>query len=273
MGPQPDAAPIERDLVSIATRIGSLQTYVARPLDHASQPGILLIHEVFGLTPHIEHMADRFASAGYLAAAPNLFTGDAARNAITIADIEAGIAAGYSDDPKRALESLPSEQRDGANAAIAWRATLPGRSAGFVDALTETLHWLQGLLDLRGERVGAIGWCFGGGLLGTLACTGAPLDAAVIYYGAPPNAENVPNVQCPILGHYGSEDPRITDEVPTFEAAMANASKPFTRHIYDAPHAFNNDSRASYRPEAALTAWDRTLAFFDTHLHAANDAR
>ncbi len=107
----------------------------------------------------------------------------------------------------------------------------------------------------------------GGGLSAQLAASDAGLAAAVCFYGMPPGREEAERISCPLLGLYGSEDERITGQVPAFLETMRDLGKPFEQHIYDgAPHAFFNDTRPSYRVAAARDAWARTLAFFAQHV-------
>jgi carboxymethylenebutenolidase len=113
----------------------------------------------------------------------------------------------------------------------------------------------------------SIGFCMGGGLSAQLAASDAGLAAAVCFYGMPPGREEAERISCPLLGLYGSEDERITGQVPAFLETMRDLGKPFEQHIYDgAPHAFFNDTRPSYRVAAARDAWARTLAFFAQHV-------
>ncbi|EQD50511.1 Carboxymethylenebutenolidase, partial [mine drainage metagenome] len=110
-------------------------------------------------------------------------------------------------------------------------------------------------------------FCMGGELSGNLACVEPDLRAAVIFYGPAPDDERLPGIACPLLGLYGADDARVTDAVPGFEQRLAQLGKPFSYFVYkDSPHAFFNDTRPSYRPEAARDAWARTLCFFAEQL-------
>ncbi len=104
---------------------------------------------------------------------------------------------------------------------------------------------------------------------GLVACSEAPPDAAVVFYGAPPPVEKAAAVGCPVLGHYADPDPRITPAIPAFAEAMRAAGKSFQHHVYaGAPHAFFNDTARSYRPTPARAAWARTLSFLLEHLES-----
>jgi carboxymethylenebutenolidase len=114
-----------------------------------------------------------------------------------------------------------------------------------------------------GRAVGSIGFCMGGGLCALLAGEEPELAAAVIFYGSSPTAEQAGSIGCPLRGFYGHDDPRILTGLPAFDVALDAAGVDHELRIYpDTPHAFFNDTRPSYRPEAARDAWGRTLAFF-----------
>lgn len=257
---------IVTDYADVPAASGPLRTFVARPAGSGPWPGLLVIQEVFGLTPHIEDVTRRLAAQGYLAVAPDLYTNDSVRAALTIDDIEGAIAVGQQQDAEAALDALPADRRKAVRSAVEWRKGNMARMGSFVADLAETLTWLRARPDVRSERIGSIGWCMGGGLNGALIARGVDLQAAVIYYGPIPPLDAVANIKCPVLGQYGKEDTAITSRVPEFEAAMQAADKDLTVHLYDAPHAFNNEDRASYRPDAAASAWNRTVEFLARHL-------
>jgi carboxymethylenebutenolidase len=123
-------------------------------------------------------------------------------------------------------------------------------------------HWLASRTFTRADRIASLGFCMGGSLSARLAARGAPLAACVIFYGENPPSEQIQNIRCPVLGLYGGDDHRLTDHVPAFATAMQRAGRSFEYHVYPgAPHAFFNDTRATYRAEAAADAWTRVLAF------------
>ena len=119
-------------------------------------------------------------------------------------------------------------------------------------------------------KVGAMGFCWGGGMVGELAVNAPDLDAGVVYYGRQPRAADVPKIQAPLLLHYAGLDTRINAGIPAFEDALKQANKKYTLHIYEgANHAFNNDtSEARYHKPSAELAWSRTIAFLKEHLKA-----
>ncbi len=119
-------------------------------------------------------------------------------------------------------------------------------------------------------KVGAIGFCFGGGMVNRLAAASPDLDAAVAYYGPQAPTAQVPNIKAPLLLHYAGNDAGINSGIAAYEAALKANNKSYTIHIYpDVQHAFNNDTGAArYNKEAADLAWGRTLAFFRETLGA-----
>jgi len=222
--------------VVYATVDGSEVTgYLARPEGAAEGvPGLIVIHEWWGLNDNVETMARRFADLGYAALAVDLYGGETA------------------DDP------------DGARALMQSVIDEPGPAE---DNLRQAYAYL-------GERLGApsigvVGWCFGGGWSLQSALMLPELDAAVIYYGRlVTDRDQLATLDTPILGLFGAEDQGIpVDQVREFEAALAELGKPHTIEIYDgAGHAFANPSGTRYQPQAAEDAWEKTKAFLAEHL-------
>ena len=196
-------------------------------------PGILVIHENRGLNPHIEDVARRFALENFVAFAPDaLFP-----------------LGGYPGNEDKARELFPKLEQ-------------PKTREDFVAAF--------GFLKARPEstgKVGAVGFCFGGGMANHLATRIPDLAAAVPFYGGQPSAADVPKIKSPLLIHYAENDKRINDGWPAYEAALKEAKVPYEMHMYPgAQHGFNNDTTPRYDPAAAKLAWDRTVAFFKKHL-------
>jgi len=244
---------------------GDLKAYLARPTEGAPWPAIIVIQEVFGLVDHIEDVARRFAAEGYLALAPDLYTHDTVRP--TLEDEDIVVAFPYRGQADK-LAELPPGKRESIGRALEW---LTKRNLStYVPDLIAGVNYLRTRSDVRPAAIGAVGFCMGGGLVGQLVASGADIAAGVIFYGPPPPLDKVGNVRCPVQGHYGGEDPGITNNVPAFEEAMRAAGKDFAAFVYEgAPHAFNNDQRPSFHGEAAKVAWGRTLEFFQEHLKGA----
>ena len=118
-------------------------------------------------------------------------------------------------------------------------------------------------------KVGAVGFCWGGGMVNRIAVLAPDLNAAVAYYGIQPPAAAVPSIRAALLLHYAGLDQRINAGIPAYEVALKANHKPYTLYLYpNVNHAFNNDTSSRYDQAAAALAWSRTIAFFKQHLGA-----
>jgi carboxymethylenebutenolidase len=260
--------PIAADRITYPGPTGEVSAYLARPAGDAPWPAIVVVHEFWGLTEHIEDVARRFAGEGYLALAPDLYCHDAVYPTLKYEDLEGLLRLMNVRDVDAVIADLPAERQEGVRRALAWRDTRDAST--YLPDLLAAVDYLQARPDVRAEAIGAIGYCMGGGFAGRLAAAGADLAAAVIYYGGLPPVEQIPNVRCAVQAHYGTEDPFAKTVVPSLQAAMNEHGKNFTLFMYEgAPHAFFNDTGGSYRSEAAQLAWRRTLGFFEEHLKRA----
>jgi carboxymethylenebutenolidase len=135
--------------------------------------------------------------------------------------------------------------------------------------LKATLAFLQNRSDTI-NKVGCVGFCWGGGMTNQLAVSAPDLGAAVAFYGSAPEVERVPNIQSPLLLHYAGLDERINQQIPAYEAALRTAGKNYVLCMYgNVNHAFHNDTNAArYDANAANLAWERTMAFFKYYLSA-----
>jgi len=265
----------ERD-VSISTAARKIDCYLAFPDSTPTatrHPAVIVIHEIFGPDAHIRDVAQRFARLGYVAAAPDLFTGEL-HDLMTPANI--GLAM------KSFAEAPPDLRRDPGRLA-AFAATQPperrpileafGRVSNpvvqghFAEDLHDVARYLRGLPEVDPARVGSVGFCFGGAMSARLATVDPDLKAAVIFYGQNPPLEAVPGIHARVLGLYGAEDPGITLTVPAFADAMSAAGKKFDHHVYPgAKHAFFNNTRPNFHPESATDAWERVVRFYERNL-------
>jgi len=210
--------------------------FLARPKIDAVYPAVIVIHEIWGLVDHIKDVASRLASEGYVALAVDLFEGK------MITSIEEG----------RSLREKLTQERTSADL-----------NGGF--------NFLRTLKYVNQNSIGSIGFCMGGGLSLLLACHNEELAAAVVFYGRNPSPiDLVKNIRCPILGNYAGADRAITEsDISLLTEAFTRYGKVFDIKIYpNAPHAFFNNTREAYRPEAARDAWERTLQFFSKYLNA-----
>ncbi len=260
-------------LVSEELVLAGTPSYAARPANaRGALPAVVVIQEVWGVDDHIEDLADRFATAGYLAVAPDLYAQDGTRPAALAAErinalkafLDEAPPAVWRDTAARdaALAELEPERRD----ALSETMALVLRPDRPVNAWTRTLLGVARALrkDERCTgRVASTGYCLGGNLSARLAGADPGLCAAAIYYGPSPDPEIMKDLACPLIGFYGEQDERITSGVPAFEQALRAAGHDVEVHIYpDTGHAFFNDTRPSYRLDAARDAWARTLALF-----------
>ncbi len=223
---------------SISTSVGTLDIYVTRPLGDVALPGVLYIHDRQGLTAHNRDVPRRLAKQGYVVVAPDLLT-----------------SAG-------GVRLFPTEaERVGALRSI-------GREV-MVTQLHEAFNEMASMEGVDPDRLGCIGFCFGGGGLAWQVATDEPsLRAAVVVYGRTPSLELVPKINAAVLGIYGELDPELTTMGEVIAPVMESQGKTFEREVYaGAMHAFYNDTYADrYHPEAAVRAWERVTEFLDRYL-------
>ncbi|MGN6718282.1 MAG: dienelactone hydrolase family protein [Candidatus Binatia bacterium] len=217
----------------------AISAYITRPKGNEAHPAVLVIHEWDGIKEQIRDVARRLARAGYVALAPDLLSRYGGTSSFPTS--EEAIAAGRKLDDDMITKDL-----------------------------TGGVKYLKGQNFVRANRVGVIGFCWGGGKALLFTTRSKDLAASVIYYGSnPSNLEDVKNISAPVLGQYGGADERITSAVPKLDDAMKKYGKSFEYKVYPgAPHAFNSDGSPSYREEAAKEAWGRTLEFFKIHLQS-----
>jgi carboxymethylenebutenolidase len=215
---------------------GSIKGYLVRPATESKLPTVLVIHENRGLNPYIEDVARRLAVANYIAFAPDALTS----------------LGGYPGDDEKGLALFGQLDR--------------GKMA--LDFLAAA-NWLKSRPDSTG-KLGAVGFCFGGGIVNQLAVRMGPdLTAGVPFYGAQPSPADAAQIKAPINAQYGELDSRITDGWPAFDAALTEAHVPHEGHIYkSANHGFHNDTTPRYDEAAAKEAWQHTLEWFDKYLKA-----
>lgn len=237
-------------------------------------PAVLLIQEIWGVDAHIRSVADRLAESGYAVLAPDLFFRDGAKPSELqehrVEEVKRFLDmvphTVWHDVTARSeeLAKLPEPQRQAVSESLESVLSAPKKLDAFLEILQAGVRYLRGGIasSSNPRPVVSMGFCLGGALSARLALQDVGLKGAIVFYGNLPSPEQVPDFRCPVQGHFGGLDPRITDQVPAFAEAMEQHSKPFEYYIYkDAPHAFFNDTRASYRSEAAAQAWQRTLAF------------
>jgi carboxymethylenebutenolidase len=216
---------------------GTMRGYFARPANASGKlPGVLVIHENRGLNPYIEDVARRLAAINFVAFAPDALTP----------------AGGYPGDEDKARElfaKLDAAKR------------------------TEDLVTAAGFLKSRPEctgKIGAVGFCFGGGIANLLAVRIPDLGAAVPFYGSQPSAADTAKIKAPLMIHYAALDDRINAGWPAYEAALKANKVKYEMYMYpNTNHGFHNDTTPRYDEAAAKLAWQRTVDFFNKNLRSS----
>ena len=232
----PDDPAIETSVAEYASPDGhgTIRGLMAKPAGaDGPLPAVLVIHENRGLNPYIEDVVRRTAKAGYLAFGPDGLT---------------------------PLGGYPGTDEEGREMQ---------RSLDRVRLMSDFFAAFEYLRDHEGStgKVGAVGFCYGGGVCNALAVAYPDLAASVPYYGRQAAAEDVPKIEAPLQLHYAGLDERINGGWPDYEAALKANGKAYDAYIYpEVNHGFHNDTTPRYDAEAAELAWSRTLAFFGTHL-------
>src|SRR5687767_4593008 len=213
---------------------GSIKGYLARPAKATKLPVVLVIHENRGLNPYIEDVARRLAVANFIAFAPDGLTSVGGYPGTD----EAGAVAFRKVDGKKMTEDFVAAAR-----------------------------WLKARPDSKG-KLGAVGFCFGGGMVNQLAVRlGKDLNAGVVFYGRQAGVADVPKIEAPLMFHYASNDQGVNAGIAAYEAALKANNKKFESFMYEGKqHGFHNDTTPRYDAEAAKLAWQRTLEFFKKHL-------
>jgi carboxymethylenebutenolidase len=213
---------------------GDVRGYLVRPAGvEGPLPAVLVIHENRGLNPYIEDVARRVAKAGFMALAPDGLTS----------------VGGY-----------PGNDADGRDLQ---------RTVDGTELMNDFFAGFEHLLNREDStgKVGAVGFCYGGGVVNALAVAYPEMGAGVPYYGRQASAEDVPKIQAPLMMQYGELDERINAGWPAYQEALDANNKVYEAFIYEgANHGFHNDSTPRYDEEKAELSWDRTIGWFNTHL-------
>ena len=214
--------------------VQGLKGYLVKPKAGDRHPAVIVIHENRGLNPHIRDVTRRMATEGFMALGLDYLSP----------------MGGTPADEDKGREMIGQLKQPDVIAS--------GKAA---------VAYLKGRQDGNG-KVGAMGFCWGGGAVNNLAVNEPNLSAGVAYYGGQPKAEDVPKIQAALMLHYGGLDERINAGIPAYEAALKQAGKTHEIYVYEgANHAFNNDTNAArYDKTVADQAWSRTVAFFKKNL-------
>jgi len=234
---EPDDKRIKGEKIEFDGPQGKVKAYLAlprKPRKDEKLPAILVIHENRGLNEYIEDVARRAAVGGYIAIAPDGLS----------------VAGGAPSDQEAARDLFAKQD--------------PARIAGDVLA---GVPWLRKNPQCNG-KVGAVGFCYGGGLALRAAIETPAVDAAVCFYGRQLTADETQRLKVPVLLNYAGSDERVNAGIPEFRAALDSVGVPYSLNMYPGTqHGFHNDSSAArYNEPAAKLAWSRTIDFFDTYL-------
>ena len=234
---KPDDGRLKAQRVTVSTPAGygSIRGYLVRPASTGSAklPAVLVVHENRGLNPHIEDIARRLALEGFMAFAPDALT---------------------------PLGGYPADE-DKARAAF---ATLD--QAKTTEDFVAAAQWLRARADSSG-KLGAIGFCYGGGVVHTLATRLPDLTAGVVFYGNSPAPQEAAKVKAPLQVHMAGMDERINAAWPAYEAALKAAGVKYEAYRYPGTqHGFNNDTTPRYDAAAARQAWERAVSFLKSQL-------
>ena len=213
---------------------GSIKALLSKPAEAKNKlGGVVVIHENRGLNPYIEDVGRRLALAGFISIAPDALTP----------------LGGYPGDDDKGREMQSKRDKN-------------EMLENFVDAF----EYLKKQPDCNG-KVGAVGFCFGGGIVNLMAVRLPDLAAGVPFYGSQPPLDQVPNIKAPLLIHYAGLDTRINEGWPAYEAALKANKVEYTAYIYpNVNHGFHNDTTPRYDKAAAELAWQRTTDFFTEKL-------
>ncbi|MGQ0674503.1 MAG: dienelactone hydrolase family protein [Rhodospirillales bacterium] len=231
----PDDGRLAVEKVAYAAPDGQIRCYLAKAKQGAAKrPAVIVIHENRGLNPHIEDVTRRMALEGFLALGVDLLS-------------PTGGTPADEDKARAMIGELNPEEN--------------------LKRLAAAVPYLAGRPDSTGA-VGAIGFCWGGGMVNQLATASPDLKAGVAYYGRQVDAARTAKIKAALLLHYASNDPGINAGIEAYEAALKAAGVRYEKHMYEgAQHAFNNDTNAArYDKNTADMAWGRTVAFLKKHL-------
>jgi carboxymethylenebutenolidase len=230
---EPNDPRLATDTVSYDAAGTKINGYLVRLKDKTKRPTVIVIHENRGLNPHIQDVARRLALDGFLALAVDMLSAH----------------GGTPADEDKARDMFGTLKLDETT-----------------QQLSAAVPYLATHAESNG-KVGAIGFCWGGGMVNRLAAANPDLKAGVAYYGVQIPAAQVPAIRAPLLLQYAGIDERVNAGIANYEAALKANNKRYTLHMYDgANHAFNNDTGNRYDKTAADLAWGRTVAFFKQEL-------
>lgn len=226
----------------------NMEGYLAQPEAEGRHPAVVVIQEVWGVNSHIQSITDRLPASGYVGLAPAMF------------HREGKMVMGLHEEMDTAIARMGRCTDD-----------------GIIADVQAAVNYLKGNSAVQSDRIGIVGFCFGGRVSYLAACNVSELKASVVYYGGrilaslgdgPSPLEQTSKITAPVLGLFGGDDGNPSpDDVATIAAELQKGNKTYEFHTYPgAGHGFQCDARGSYRAEAAKDAWSKTIAWFDQHL-------
>lgn len=236
----------------------TISAYVSYPSGSGKYPGVILIHEIWGLNQHIQDVSDRLSNEGYIVVAPDLLK-------------ETGVVEKFTPDLFSDL-SDPQKAESAREKMMSIMAPInsPVFVSSTIDKIQEWFNFLE--KDSKGNGdIAVMGFCFGGSYSFSFAVSQPKLKAAIPFYGrAPENVEEIEKIKCPILAFYGEHDEALMahNQLPWLKEQMKKLNKDFEAVVYkDAGHAFfNNTNKERYNAKAASDSWNNTLEFLSKHL-------
>ena len=227
----------------------TMEGYLAQPQGDGRHPAVVVIQEIWGVNSHIQYMADKLPSQGYVGLAPAMF------------HRQGRMTMGLHEELDTAIANMG-------------RCT----DLDIIADVKAAVDYLKSQSFVQPDRIGIVGFCFGGRVSYLAACNNSDLKAAVVYYGGrilaplgtegPSPLEQTANITAAVLGLFGEEDANPAPaDVATIGAELEKHNKTYEFHMYPgAGHGFNCNARDSYRPEAAADAWAKAMAWFDKYL-------
>lgn len=228
-----------------------MEAYLTQPGEAGTYPAVVVIQEIWGVNSHIQYVTDRLPSLGYVGLAPAMF------------HRQGRMTIGLHEEMETAFGNMRS-----------------CTDAGIIADVRAAVDYLKAQPNVQSDRIGIVGFCFGGRVSYLAACNLSDLAASVVFYGGnikvslggdgPAPLEQTANINVPILGLFGEEDANPTPEdVSDISAELDRHNKTHQFHMYPGcGHGFHCNARSSYRPEAARDAWGKAMAWFDQHLKA-----
>lgn len=270
--------PIQSEWQYLNGSNGKVRAYISsiEPVNEP-RPTVLVIQEIWGVDAHIQNVVERFAAAGYVAIAPDLFADQGIRSE-ELSEERIVEAKSFLHSIPHTSWFNPSERENAIlqqpqEKQATLRTTLntlfgkldPSKSENFIRILKDSADYARNTHPkTKGMPVTSVGFCLGGALSAVLAAQNPNHAGSIVFYGRPPR-QNIANIDCPVLGFYGGEDQNITNLIPDFEEEMKKHEKSFEAIVYPyAQHAFYNDTNPTYHPKYARDAFARTLTFLNS---------